>query len=151
MSIQARTHRPRGDIGRGVVARSGRRRGRRDGGCCPSASAHAAARTHREGRNRGEEPRLALPQPMNHRAPPGLPGRASCGRRLFPARRERLPGRPFTGRRFPPRLAAPPSPRRSGWYVPFCCSRARWSAAGGGGSYHFRVGKGGRRGRGLVP
>lgn len=63
------------------------------------------------GRNRGSP----SPSPWS----PGLPGRASCGRRLFPARRERLARRPFAGRRFPPRLAAPPSPRRSAWYVPF--------------------------------
>lgn len=101
MSIQARTQRPRGGIGRGAAARSGRRG--REGGTAAAAPRppHTLPLAHTAGGGTGgEEPRLALPQPVKPRAPrpcllraPPLPRSAGAARQA-PVRRTALPATP---------------------------------------------------------
>lgn len=193
MSIQARTHRPRGGIRAarrgGESGWRGSRRalrggeGGRDGAgagrwrrLLPLGLPHthgavrAASHTHTPHTLRGEGPGLALPPPLRggcarpiNPAAPGLPAavppggaasrrRGRSGRRLPLGSTERpdaLRQDSASRHTSPPLLPrTPPLPWRD-WYVPFCCSQARWSAAGGEGNYHFRAQKGWGGGRGL--
>lgn len=135
----------------------------------PPPPPHHTHPTRTEGGGTGTRPsspfRGGCAQPINPAAP-GVPAAVPPGgRRLSPARRQRPlaavrpAGRPdalsqdsASRHTSPPPLPRPPPPRWRAWYVPFCCSRARWLAAGGDGNYHFRAQKGrGRRERITVP
>lgn len=103
MSIQARTHRPRGGTGRGVAARSGRRGGKAGRRQLP-LGLRARCRSHTP---RGEEPggrTEARPPPA--RAAPGSPAVPPAGAASSP-----LGGSGSPGARS--RTALPATPRRS--------------------------------------